>query len=156
MPKFVFQLEAVLRHRKTLEEQRQRELGQARAVMAQMEAELRAMDQTTKSVSDDLRDNRLTGTLDMAFLAAHRRYVLAMQRKAMGVVQQMAQLQAKVDEAQKALQAAAVQRKIMEKLKEKQQSRWKEELDRKELAQQDEIAMQMSYANHVEDLEGQS
>src|SRR5688500_16824219 len=99
MPKFVFQLDAVLRHRKMLEEQRMRELGHAQAEMAKLEAELRSMDETTKGVSQDLRDNRLTGTLDMAFLAAHRRYVLAMQRKAFALAQRMAAQQQVVDAA---------------------------------------------------------
>src|SRR5688572_13132050 len=128
MPKFVFQLEAVLRHRKTVEEQRQRELGQARAIMARMEAELRAMDDTTKNVSDDIRNNRLTGTLDMAFLAAHRRYVLAMQRKAIELAARMAQQQQVVEAARKVLAEAAKQRKIMEKLRERQHERWRTEI----------------------------
>ena len=99
MPKFVFQLEGVLRQRKSVEEQRQRELGAAQAEMARMEAELRALDDTTQGVSEDVRNNRLTGKLDMAFLAAHRRYVLAMQRKALLLAQRMAAQQQLVDAA---------------------------------------------------------
>ena len=144
MPKFVFQLDAVLRHRKMLEEQRMRELGAAQAEMAQMEAELRAMDETTRTVTSDLRDNRLTGKLDMAFLAAHRRYVLAMQRRAMELAQRMAQQQQVVDAARRALAEAAKQRKIMDKLKERQQERWKTEQSRKESEQLAEVNMQLA------------
>src|SRR5215212_759276 len=144
MPKFVFQLDAVLRHRKMLEDQRMRELGAAQGVLAKMEAELRAMDDTTRGVTSDLRDNRLTGQLDMAFLAAHRRYVLAMQRKAVELAQRMAAQQQVVDAARRALAEAAKQRKIMDKLKERQHERWKSEQSRKELEQLAEVNMQLA------------
>src|SRR3954468_24593881 len=150
MPKFVFQLDAVRRHRKMLEEQRMRELGQAQAVMAKMETELRAMDETTQTVTTDLRDNRLTGKLDMAFLAAHRRYVLAMQRKAMELAQRMAAQQQVVDAARRALAEAAKQRKIMDKLKERQQERWKIEQSRKESEQLAEVNMQLALGQFFE------
>src|SRR5688572_14532526 len=134
MPQFVFQFDAVLRHRKTLEEQRQRELALAQGDMAKLEAELREIDQSTRGVSTDVRDNRLTGTLDMSYLAAHRRFVLAMQRKALAVAQRMAAQQQVVDAARRALTEAAKQRKIMEKLKERQRERWKSAEAQKQLA----------------------
>lgn len=146
MPKFVFKLEAVLRHRKTLEEQRQRELGQVQAEMSRMEGQLRELDETTKNVSEDVRSNRLTGKLDMAFLAAHRRYVLAMQRKALDLAQKMAAHRLVVDAARARLAEAAKERKIIEKLRERQQDRWKTELSRKELEQLQEVNMQLAIA----------
>jgi flagellar FliJ protein len=144
MPKFVFQLEAVLRHRKMLEEQRQRELGLAQTEMSRMQAQLRELDETAKSVSEDVKANRLTGQLDMAFLAAHRRYVLAMQRKAIELAQKMAAQQLVVDAARKQLAEAAKQRKVIEKLRERQHDRWKVELSRKELEQLQEVNMQLA------------
>jgi flagellar protein FliJ len=144
MPKFVFQLDAVLRHRKMIEEQRQRELGAVQTVMAAMEAELRSIDETAKGVSEDVRNNRLTGTLDMTFLAAHRRYLLAMQRKAVALAQRMAAQQQLVDAARRQLAEAAKQRKIIEKLKERQHERWKAEQSRKELEQLSEVNMQLA------------
>jgi flagellar FliJ protein len=144
MPKFVFQLEGVLRHRKTLEEQRQRELGVAQTELSRMQAELRSIDEAAKGVSGDVRDNRLTGTLDMAFLAAHRRYVLAMQRKALALAQRMAAQQQAVDAARRQLAEAAKQRKIIEKLRERQLERWRREQSLKESADLDEVNMQLA------------
>ena len=144
MPKFVFQLDAVLRHRKMLEDERMRELGVAQTEMAKLQAELRAMDETTQTVSDDVRTNRLTGTLDMAFLAAHRRYVLAMQRKALALAQRMAAQQQAVDAARRQLAEAAKQRKIIEKLRERQFERWRGEQAQKESADLAEVNMQLA------------
>ena len=49
--------------------------------------------------------------------------------------------------AQTGLAEAAKQRKIMEKLRERQQERWQAEQSRKELALSDEVAMQMTFQN---------
>lgn len=144
MPKFVFQLEGVLRHRKTLEEQRQRELGVAQTELAKMQGELRSMDEAAQGVSSDVRENRLTGTLDMAFLAAHRRYVLAMQRKALALAQRMAAQQQVVDASRRQFAEAAKQRKIIEKLRERQLERWRGEQALKASSELDEVNMQLA------------
>lgn len=144
MSKFVFQLEGVLRHRMSLEEQRQRELGVAQIGLATMQAELHSMDEAARGVSSDVRDNRLTGTLDMAFLAAHRRYVLAVQRKALALAQRMAVQQQVVDAARRQLAEAAKQRKIVEKLRERQRERWRAEQSCKGSAELGEVNMQLA------------
>jgi flagellar protein FliJ len=151
MARFVFKLDAVLRHRKMIEEQRQRELGAVQTVLAEMQAQLRAIDETTKGVSDDVRNNRLTGKLDMTFIAAHRRYVMAMQRKAVEIAQRMAAQQQLVDAARKNLAEAAKQRKIIEKLRERQHERWKSEQSRKEQEQLNEVNMQLALQSYFSD-----
>src|SRR4051794_11749263 len=81
MATFHFPLDGVLRQRKLAEDQRQRDLAAVQAEMAALEAQLRAMDQEVQGTTADVRDNHLTGRLDLTYLAAHRRYTLAMQRK---------------------------------------------------------------------------
>ena len=154
MAKFVFKLEAVLRQRKHVEGERQRALAIVQAQMAQLQSELRAVNETVQTSTTDLRENRLTGRLDLHFLAAHRRFTLATQRKAMNLVQKMALVQRSVDEAQQALVEAMKQRKAIEKLREKHEQRWREDLARKEANRLDEVAMQMSYENVLRDAEG--
>ena len=153
MAKFVFKLEGVLRQRKHVEEQRQRELAVIRGEMAQLEAELNALNAQVTAASIDVRDNRLIGKLDMSFLAAHRRFLLAMQRRGLTMMQKMALVQRQIEEAQANLAEAAKQRKIIEKLREKQHQRWLEESSRKEQALMDEISMQMSFRNSLDQAE---
>src|SRR5215210_1788307 len=112
MPRFVFQLESVLRQRKLVEDQRQRDLAVVQAEYAALEAKLRAMDDEVQTTTADVRTNHLTGRLDLGLLAAHRRYTLAMQRKALGIAEQMAAVQVRLNEARHALAEAAKQRKI--------------------------------------------
>ncbi len=145
MAKFVFQLEAVLRHRTHEEQEKQRLLGDVQAEMGRLEAELRRLDASVQSNTDDLRNNRLTGSLDMRYLAAHRRFVLAVRQEAMAVVQQMARQQVKVDEARRVLVDAAKERKIIEKLRERHLERWRAEQAQKDALATDEASTQLSY-----------
>lgn len=146
MAKFVFNLEAVLRQRSHIEKEKQRELALIQRQMTQLQHELRALNETVQTAASDIRDNRLVGTLDMAFLAAHRRFMAATQRKGTELVQRMAIVQKQVEDAQRTLAEAAKDRKAMEKLKEKQHERWKASMTHREFLQADEMNTQMSYA----------
>jgi len=147
MAKFVFKLEGVLEHRRNVERERQRAVAENRAQMTALENQLRDLDRRAQESTQDLRNNRLTGALDMQFIAAHRRFMIAMQRQAMELAQKMAGVQRKLEEAQKELLEAAKQRKVIEKLKEKQLERWRAEMARSEANQMDEIGMQIGFEN---------
>lgn len=144
MARFIFNLEAVLAQRKHVEQQRQRELAIVQAQMTALQNELKAMNDSMKTAADELRAHHLTGELDLSFLAAHRRFTIAMQRKAVTLAQRIALVQRQVDEARAVLSEAAKQRKAIEKLREKQFERWRSERSRKELAEMDEIGMQLA------------
>ncbi|HEX4054037.1 MAG TPA: flagellar export protein FliJ [Tepidisphaeraceae bacterium] len=145
MPKFVFQLDGVLRQRTHVEQQRKRELATVQTQMAVLDAELRALDGSVRAAEEDLRQNRLVGRIDLAFLAAHRRYAFAMQRKAMGIAQKMSGVQIQLDKAQRNLAEAAKQKKILGKLRERRFARWREEVERRDLLEMDEIAMRLGH-----------
>jgi flagellar FliJ protein len=145
MSKFIFNLDGVLTQRKHAEHQRQRELAEAQRVVAQLEAELRDVEATQASVTQDLRDNRLVGQIDLAFLAAHRRFIIATQRKGMAIVQQLANAQAKVTTARTELAEAARQKKAIEILRDKRFELWKHEQAKKETDALDEASMQLGY-----------
>jgi flagellar FliJ protein len=143
--KFVFKLASVLKQRLHVERQRQRDLAERQAHLSSLQLQLKQLNERVSATNEDVRNNHLTGKLDMGFLAAHRRFVAAMQRGALEIVQRMAVAQKQVDEALAALAEAAKQRKAIEKLRERQFERWRAEQDRKEVAELDEVAMQMSY-----------
>jgi flagellar FliJ protein len=73
-----------------------------------------------------------------------------MQRQALALVQKMAQQKQKVEEARIDLAEAAKQRKVIEKLREKHFERWRAALAHRELTEQDEIGMQLSYWNSID------
>jgi flagellar FliJ protein len=145
MARFKFRLEGVLRHRKHLEQQQQRELAMVQGQMARLQGQLRELNDSVKAATDDVRQNHMTGKLDLDFLAGYRRFMVGMQRQAVVLMQKMALVQKQVEEAQKGLAEAAKQRKVIEKLKERQEQRWMEDVQRKENADLDEIGVQMSF-----------
>jgi len=154
MPKFDFKLEGVLRQRKNAEQQLQRELAVFQGEMAVLEAELRALDVSVQQTTEDLRQNRMTGRLDLNFLGAHRRFTLAMQRKALGIAQLMNGVRIKMVESQRKLGEAVKKRKILEKLREKQFEEWRQGIAKQELHDLDEVAMQMSYRQLADEQAG--
>jgi flagellar FliJ protein len=145
MARFVFSLESVLRQRTHAERERMRELAVCQGEMTRLQAELKALNDAMQGSLADMKANHLTGPIDVAYLAAHRRYTVAMQRKGQSLVQDMARQQRKVDEAQRLLAEAAKERKVIEKLREKQFERWKAEAARKEQADADEVGAQFGY-----------
>jgi flagellar export protein FliJ len=145
MAHFIFKLDGVLRHRKNIEHERQRELAVVRTRMTLLEQQLAALDAEVKASNDGVREKHLTGPLDLTFLAAHRRYLAATHRRALELAQKMAGVQRQVDAARQALAEAARDRKVLEKLRENQQEIWRQSLKQREMAEQDEITMQMSY-----------
>jgi flagellar FliJ protein len=145
MPRFKFQLAGVLEHRKNIEEGKQRALAAVLAEMQRLKNDLADLDQVARTAVADLRDNRLTGQLDLSFLAAHRRFTGSVQRRAVAIVQKMALVQRSVDEARAALAAAAKDRKIIEKLRERQLERWQAQQHRQEADELDDIGMQLAF-----------
>lgn len=144
MPKFEFNLQAVLTVREHAEKERQRALGVLLAQMKSLEDELTALDQANKSSAEDLRDSRLIGPIDLAFLAGHRRYVLANERKARTVLQKMALLQREIEQARALLVEAARDRKVVEKLRERKLDAWRQNLARMEQQEIDEVGSKLT------------
>ena len=144
MARFVFKLEGVLRHRERIEHDRQRDLAIVQAEMVLLQNELRAFNAEVQRNIGAAR-SQLIGKLDMAYLAAHRRYMLGMQRKVHDLAQRMAAQQQRVDEARRNLTEATKQKKILEKLRERQRERWATEQNRREAGALDELTTQLSY-----------
>lgn len=148
MARFRFSLEGVLRQRALVEREKQRVVADRQAIVAKLTTELRALDQQMQSATAEVRDHRLVGRLDLSYLAAHRRYALAMQRRAVELARRIASAQVAVEQAQAELVEAARRRKAIEKLREKRLAQWQAEHQRKESSELDEIGMRIAYEAH--------
>lgn len=139
MKRFEFSLEAVLQQRKWAEEQRQRELGVHLAEMARLEGELRRLDGSVREASEELRSGHLTGRIDLSFLAAHRRFLLATQRNAGVVLEEMGQVRVRIERARALLVEASKARKVVEKLRERRLAEWKQGVMKAEQEETDDV-----------------
>jgi flagellar FliJ protein len=156
MAQFKFKLAAVLRHREAIEKEKQRDYALALARQKELEDQLKALDQQMQATNDDVRQNHLVGRLDVSFITAHRRFLLGMRRKAMDLVTAIAKAQKEAEAARVVVAEAAKQRMVLEKLREKQEERWKDEAARKEMMALDEVAMQIAFAQAAPQAEGNS
>jgi flagellar protein FliJ len=151
MAKFIFKLEGVQRQRKHVEQEKMRLLATCLKHQAECQADLARLNDGIQQSNEELRRNHLTGVLDMGFLTAHRRFMIAMQRQGLAIAQKIAVAQKRVTEARLALAEAAKQRKVMEKLREKHFDRWRAEQAAKEFRELDEIGVQLAVQALAED-----
>jgi flagellar protein FliJ len=145
VPRFVFQLEGLLRHRRRAERERQRDLALAQREARQLENELRQLGNSMSATTNELR-TRLTGRLDLAFLAAHRRYIVTMQIKGQNILQKLSAMAPQIESRRLTLVAAARDRKAIEKLKERRKEIWLADQAKREMADLDEVSNQMYFA----------
>ena len=150
MAQFVFNLDGVLRHRKLAEQQAQRVVAEKQKAVTDLEGELKTLNQDLVGATDALRGGRLTGTLDLAYLAAHRRYAADVARRGALLVGRIAAAARVVEDARRVLVEAVKQRKILETLREQQHEQWKADGARRELAEADDAAGRFAYAQQRE------
>lgn len=144
MPQFKFPLQGVLRHRELTEQAKQRDLSVAMAERVRIEAELNQLSDGLRQANEELRTKHLVGKIDLNFLAAHRRYLMAMQRKEAAGKAVLAEASKREAAARAALTDAAKATATMETLRDHQRGRWAAEQDRREMSAADEVAMQMA------------
>ena len=145
MAQFKFKLAAVLRHREALEKEKQRDYALALARQKELEDQLKALNQAMQANNDDVRQNHLVGRLDVSFITAHRRFLVGMQRRGIDLVNAINKAQRETEAARAVMAEAAKQRMVLEKLREKQEQRWRDEAGRKEMMALDEVAMQIAF-----------
>jgi flagellar FliJ protein len=151
MARFVFKLQAVLRQRQQIEQQKLRDLAVRQQVVVSLQQDLQTLQTEAQTAMQDLRDNRLVGPINLSYLSAHRRFIMSMGRRAATITQKILQAQKQVDEARLVLAEAAKNRKAIEKLKEKHYEYWRQEQEKKESALLDEVGMQLAFENFSED-----
>lgn len=144
MAKFVFNLKGVYRHRRMIQDQRERETAAAAQAVKALEDELRNLNQTMKEANEELRGGHLSGSIDMTYLASHRRFILSAERKGLQLMQRIALAHRNLDVARAKLVEATKQTKIIEKLRERRLAEWKIGVRRKEFAELDEAGMRIA------------
>ncbi len=147
MARFNFELDGVLRQRKNVEHLAQKNLAEAMKTMVELQDKLRRLDESVKQVSEDVRQNHLVGEIEVSFIAAHRRYLVGMERAALDLARQIAEAQAKVQRAQQRLVETSKERKTIEKLRDRQFERWMSEQTKRENDNLDEAGMQIAFGN---------
>jgi len=141
MARFEFKLEPLLRHRRRLEDQAQRELAKLLRQKMIFEQQLRSMQQT---ITDDKRTMAasLVGHVDVERIRNHGSHVNQVTLRARQIAARMVGLLRQIDQGRAKLIEAMKQRKAIDLLRQRQFDKWQRDLDRRENAMLDELATQ--------------
>ena len=149
MAEFKFKLEPVLKQRKQLEDQAQRDLAQLLRHQMILENQLRDMQQTINTNKHALTDV-LKSTVEVSHVRQHGVHVNHVRAKAQQIVLQMLALNRQIDNARAVLQQAMKQRKAIELLRDKQYEDWRKTTLKREALELDEISTQQYIRRHLE------
>lgn len=141
MAGFMFRFETLLKHRRTIEDLRQRDLAQAMRHRMILETQLRTMQQTISQSKRRLGD-ALVGKVDVDQISHFARYAGQTTQRAAAILHQLAEKEKQVVAAREILIEAQRDRKAIELLRDKHYRRWLHERDRRETAQMDDMALQ--------------
>ena len=95
------------------------------------------------SEGEKLKEQYRQGAVDLDWVGHYRRYVSHMQQAISKRIETVTQIQQRLLEARQKLAEAAQQTKILEKLKDKRQSRYETELGKQQQREEDELGVKM-------------
>ncbi len=144
MKRFAFKLEAVLRYRRGLEEQRKREFAEVQRLVNEQEAALRALGEETSQAQKDLGALG-KGHLDLPLIMAQRRYMLGLELRTARTHARLDELSVPLEQRRAALIAARKETKVLERLRERKLAVYLKDADREEARATDEIAVNQFY-----------
>ena len=136
-----FKLQSVLNYRQSLEDQAQQILTTSLQRQQELEEQLSSQEQILAAADTELKQRQLAGmtVAEMDLYEAqihHCRVVIE------DLQQRLQRLERRIEEERKDLLHAARQRQVMEKLKDKQEAEYRQELSRQERLMLDEISLQ--------------
>jgi flagellar protein FliJ len=148
--RFTFRLESLLELRRQTEKERQLAVAK---VQQQIDALRRQIQQTQLAIAKQNRTlvaEKLVGRLDLAYIANEKRFVGNLQILIAQTYKKLVDAERDMIGVRAKLMEAAIARKVIEKLREKQFARWKLEQDRKEAATMDELGTQVALREMIE------
>lgn len=146
MRRFKFRFEKILRYKRHLETQRQRELAEVRHREYVQRETLAAIGRNRSVVQEQEREH-LTGRLNPARLTGYSRYYLRLKQMEMAGREVLRQIGREAENRRQALVAAAKQKKIYETLRQRYWDRYLREYNLSVQKENDEIGQKVYLRN---------
>jgi len=143
MAVFRFQFETVLRHRRSLEEARLRELRALADQRAAMQAEIRGLQEAITRSRRELGGS-LIGKVDLVQVARFAQFGGQTRFRVQGIALGMAALERSIGQATQLVVEARRDRRALEVLRERRFEAWKREQDRREAVELDDLSAGVS------------
>ena len=135
-----FKLQSVLNYRKSLEDQAQQVLTATLQRKSELEQQQRQAQAARQQLDTELKQRQQEG-LSIAEIGLFESQIQHHQRQVALLQQQLVELEEQILLERQQLLTAARERQVMEKLKDKQQAEYMQELSRKEREMLDEISL---------------
>ena len=139
MKRFVFKLDAALRYRERIEDQRKREFAEVQVAFNRQRSTIEQLKAERVQGLDDL-GGMSKGSLDVPVLMAQRRYLLGLERRTVKAVHVLEGMKGPLEEARVRLVNARKDVRVLERLRERQMERHLQDANREEQKVLDEIA----------------
>jgi flagellar FliJ protein len=141
MARFSFKLEPVLRHRRMIEDEHQRELAQLLREQMILESRMHVLQgEITRDKSS--MGSALVGRVDVSRIRQHGAHQGRVAVHLQEIASRLFMLHRQIDDRRSQLIEATRARKAVEILKDKQYRRWRDEQNRRENRELDELSTQ--------------
>ena len=146
MKRFAFRLDRVLKVRKRVEERIERELSMKRAEVIRITGRIRDV---KDRLADFARENSMTGIFSALDMIAVDNYIFRLGIKIKELEEFKESCERELNRVNEALVEARKARKVIENLRERQFSRYQEEIKRWEDAEIDDINQHIGHTREV-------
>jgi len=136
-----FKLQSVLNYRQSLEDQAQQVLTTSLLRQKELEGTLTGQQQTLDKADIELKQRQQDG-MTIAEIDLYESQIYHCRRTIEDIQQRLQRLERRIEEERKELLHAARERQVLEKLKDKQEAEYQQELSRQERVMLDEISLQ--------------
>jgi len=138
--RFVFRLETLLRIRQQREERHQRIVAGRLRQIQQAQRQITDLERQMRAGQEAIRAGQRPGRIDLQQALHYRHWIGHLHKNVLETQGHLGYLEAELVRERVALAEAARQRKILDKLKERQWQRYRRGEDRREVNEADEMA----------------
>ena len=137
--RFTFRFDTMLKIRRQREDEHKRIVAGRLREITKVQEQLASLDRQIRDELASIRSRQEPGTIDMQQVIRHRRWLGHLHKGVLDGQAQLGFLEAKLAQERAALAEAAKQRRILEKLRERQNERFVKEQDRIETLAADDM-----------------
>jgi flagellar FliJ protein len=138
--RFTFRFDTLLKIRRQREDEHKRIVGGRLREIAQTQLRIDAIQRQIDEEMNAIRAGQDRGTIDIQQLMRHRHWLGHLHKSGLEAEARLGYLEARLAQERAALAEAVKQRRILEKLRERQADRHQREADRQERLESDELA----------------
>ncbi len=138
--RFVFRLETLLKLRRQREDKQKRVVAEWLRQISRVQREIRSLEEQIADQVGAMRDCIGHGRIDVPWIARNRHWLSHLQRGRLEAEGHLRLLEARLAQERVVLVHAMKEKRVLEKLRERQEDRYRKELDRQEVLVADELS----------------